>query len=222
MVAQASSSGGFIGNTVDNPKNETLKAIEWRNRVVSCELINSKEKKELSKVQNKKGRVVVEKEVKKNFEGEKSEHTSEDEDKGYTLNRFIGKNSPFKRAKKHTLNEPNPELPDYIKPSYPILKKTPKKEKEMSKYKKFVEILNNIKVNISLCEALEKMCVYSKFMKELLLGKQMLKHDENITLAEECSAIIQRKLPQRLSNPCRFTTPYSIGSLNINHALCDL
>ena len=34
MAAQASSSGGFIGSTVGNPKNETCKVIKLRNRVV--------------------------------------------------------------------------------------------------------------------------------------------------------------------------------------------
>lgn len=34
MAVQSSSSGGFIGNIIDNPKNETCKAIELRNRVV--------------------------------------------------------------------------------------------------------------------------------------------------------------------------------------------
>lgn len=42
MAAQASSSGGFIGNTVDYPKNEMCKAIELRNRVVPSEPINCK------------------------------------------------------------------------------------------------------------------------------------------------------------------------------------
>lgn len=46
--------------------------------------------------------------------------------------------------------------------------------------------------------------------------------DENIVMAKECSTIIQRKLPQKLTNQDRFTIPYSIGSLIIGHALYDL
>ncbi|XP_050888599.1 uncharacterized protein LOC127093733 [Lathyrus oleraceus] len=59
-------------------------------------------------------------------------------------------------------------------------------------------------------------------MKELLSGKHKLKHDENVALAKECSAIIQRNLPPKLTDPCRFTIPFSIGPLTIIHALCDL
>lgn len=49
-----------------------------------------------------------------------------------------------------------------------------------------------------------------------------MKHDENIALAEEFSAIIQMNLPQKLTDLVRFTIPCSIGSLSINHVLCDL
>lgn len=44
--------------------------------------------------------MVVEKKVERNFEREKSELTIQNEVRGYTLNQFIDKNSPFKRTKK--------------------------------------------------------------------------------------------------------------------------
>ena len=56
MAVQSSSSVGFIGNTVDKPKNETCKAIELRNRLVSSEPKVSGEKKESTEVKNKKGK----------------------------------------------------------------------------------------------------------------------------------------------------------------------
>lgn len=51
-------------------------------------------------------------------------------------------------------------------------------------------MLNKIQINIPFCETLEYMHAYHKIMKEILSGKRKLKHDENITLEEECSAII--------------------------------
>lgn len=66
------------------------------------------------------------------------------------------------------------------------------------------------------------MRVYAKFMKDLLSGKRKLKYDENIALAEECSAIIQRKLPPKHMDLGRFTIPCSIGSVTISHVLCHL
>ena len=97
------------------------------------------------------------------------------------------------------------------------MKKIPKKEKKVDQFKKFMEMLNEIHVNIPFCEALEQIYVYAKFMKYLLSRKHKLKHDENVALEEECSVIIQRKLPPKLTNPSRFNIPCSIGSLTIRH-----
>ncbi|XP_050890407.1 uncharacterized protein LOC127095816 [Lathyrus oleraceus] len=85
-----------------------------------------------------------------------------------------------------------------------------------------MKMLIALQVNIPFCDALEQMYVYDKFMKELLNGKHKLNDDENVTLAEECSAIIQRKVPLKLKDSGRFTTPISIGSLKIGKALYDL
>ena len=43
-----------------------------------------------------------------------------------------------------------------------------------------------------------------------------------INLSEQCSAIIQIKLPEKLKDPGSFTIPCSIGGHTIEKALCDL
>jgi len=43
-----------------------------------------------------------------------------------------------------------------------------------------------------------------------------------VSLTEECSAIIQNKLPPKLSDPGSFSIPCSVGGLTISRALCDL
>jgi hypothetical protein len=59
-------------------------------------------------------------------------------------------------------------------------------------------------------------------MKDLLSCKRKLRDDENIALSEECSAILQRKLPPKLKDPCSFTIPCSLGEVKVGRALCDL
>lgn len=59
-------------------------------------------------------------------------------------------------------------------------------------------------------------------MKDLLSIKMKLKYDENIYLTKECSEIILRKLPPKLKDLGRFTIPYTISKLKIEHALCGL
>ncbi|XP_062119197.1 uncharacterized protein LOC133832939 [Humulus lupulus] len=45
---------------------------------------------------------------------------------------------------------------------------------------------------------------------------------ETVVLTEECSAILQRKLPQKLRDPGSFTIPCTIGKFESMNALCDL
>lgn len=84
---------------------------------------------------------------------------------------------------------------------------------EVGKFKKFMEMLTVLQVNILFGGVLEQMPIYAKFMKEILNVKLKLKDVENIALAEEYSATIQRKLPPNLTDPGRFIIPCSIGSL---------
>ncbi|XP_062086212.1 uncharacterized protein LOC133792325 [Humulus lupulus] len=76
--------------------------------------------------------------------------------------------------------------------------------------------------NIPFAEALEQMSNYVKFMKEILSKKIKMEDYENVALTEECSAILQRKLPQKMRDPGSFTIPCTIGKFECKHGLCDL
>ncbi|XP_073017812.1 uncharacterized protein [Primulina eburnea] len=52
--------------------------------------------------------------------------------------------------------------------------------------------------------------------------KRKLQEFETVKLNEECSAILQKKLPQKLKDPGNLTIPCIIGSTHVNEALCDL
>ncbi|XP_062113371.1 uncharacterized protein LOC133824497 [Humulus lupulus] len=45
---------------------------------------------------------------------------------------------------------------------------------------------------------------------------------ETVALTEECSVIIQNKLPQKLRDPGNFTIPCTIGNFHCERASCDL
>ncbi|XP_075521398.1 uncharacterized protein LOC142554621 [Primulina tabacum] len=89
-------------------------------------------------------------------------------------------------------------------------------------FAKFLEILKKIHINIPFAGALEQMPNYAKFIKDVMSKKRKLQEFETVKLTEECSAIIQRKLPQKLKDPWSFTIPCVIGGSRINRALCDL
>ncbi|GJS11623.1 DNA-directed DNA polymerase [Tanacetum coccineum] len=63
----------------------------------------------------------------------------------------------------------------------------------------------------------------AKVLKDLLSHKKKLeKAASSIKLSEECSAIIQRSLPQKEGDPGSFTLPCLIGPLTVKNALADL
>ena len=66
------------------------------------------------------------------------------------------------------------------------------------------------------------MLSYVKFMKDILSQKRRLANFETVNLTEECSAILQGKLPQKLKDPGSFTIPYTIENTIFKRALCDL
>ncbi|XP_008227222.1 PREDICTED: uncharacterized protein LOC103326759 [Prunus mume] len=77
-------------------------------------------------------------------------------------------------------------------------------------------------MNIPFADALEQMPSYAKFMKDFISKKRKLGEYEIVKLSEECSAILQRKLPPNLKDPGSFTIPCTIGTTYFEKALCDL
>ena len=71
-------------------------------------------------------------------------------------------------------------------------------------------------------DALENMQSYVKFMKNILVNKKNFCEYETISLTEECSAILQKKIPPKLQDPGSFAIPFSIGNSLSGKALCDL
>src|ERR1044072_4311468 len=113
-------------------------------------------------------------------------------------------------------------------PSDPKLNKVPfpralvKKNLE-KQFSKFIEVFKKLQINIPFAEALEQMPTYAKFMKDILSRRRKLRDlDETILMTENCSAILQRKLPQKVKDLGNFTIPVDIEGSSISEALCDL
>ena len=97
-----------------------------------------------------------------------------------------------------------------------------KKGKLERQFAKFLDIFKKLHINIPFMDALENMPSYVKFMKKILASKKKLEEYGTITLNEECSAILQKKLPPKLQDPSSFAIPFSIGNRVLGKALCDL
>ncbi|KAJ9189474.1 hypothetical protein P3X46_000762, partial [Hevea brasiliensis] len=96
------------------------------------------------------------------------------------------------------------------------------KSKLDKQFGKFLEVLKKIYINVPFIDALSQMPSYAKFLKEILSNKRKLEDHETVALTEECSAILQRKLPPKLKDPGSFSIPCHIGEYCSTKALCDL
>ncbi|XP_039117846.1 uncharacterized protein LOC120253603 [Dioscorea cayenensis subsp. rotundata] len=110
-------------------------------------------------------------------------------------------------------------VPEY-KPPVPYPARL-KQEKEDAQYKKFLNMFKQLHINIPLVEALAGMPKYAKFMKDLLTNKRKLEKLETVALPRNCSAMIQTKLPKKLTDPGSFIIPCMIGEGMQEKALAD-
>ena len=77
-------------------------------------------------------------------------------------------------------------------------------------------------MNIPLLDAIKQVLRYAKFLKELCTTKMSLRGDEKISVGENVSAVIQRKLPPKCKDPGIFTIPCVIGNSKIERVMLDL
>nr|XP_016500667.1 PREDICTED: uncharacterized protein LOC107819100 [Nicotiana tabacum] len=89
-------------------------------------------------------------------------------------------------------------------------------------YKKFMEMLKQIQINIPLIDALREIPGYAKMMKDLMSRKFDLQDLATVTLTQTCSAVVSRPIAEKLSDPGSFTIPCTIGNYAFAKALCDL
>ena len=90
-----------------------------------------------------------------------------------------------------------------------------------AQFNNFVNILKKICINIPFAEALSRMPLYAKFLKEIFSKKRTIEHNETIVLTRESSAII-KKPPPKLRDLGSFAIPCVIGSETVKKSLCDL
>ncbi|XP_073137752.1 uncharacterized protein [Henckelia pumila] len=71
-------------------------------------------------------------------------------------------------------------------------------------------------------DALAQMPNYARFLKDLLKNKKKLNDITQFTMNEECSAVLQNKLPPKSHDPGSFSIPCHIGKFSIDNVLYDL
>nr|GEW01250.1 reverse transcriptase domain-containing protein [Tanacetum cinerariifolium] len=105
----------------------------------------------------------------------------------------------------------DPELAEY----------TIKQEKDETQVHKFWQMFKQLHINITLADALILISKYQKMLKSLLSNKEKLLELANTPLNENCSAVILKKLPEKLRDPGKFLISYGFSELKCK-ALADL
>nr|GEU74991.1 reverse transcriptase domain-containing protein [Tanacetum cinerariifolium] len=95
-------------------------------------------------------------------------------------------------------------------------------EKDDSLALKFVEIFRNLHFELSFADALLHMPKFALMFKSLLNNKQKLFDLPTTPMNENCSAVILKKLPEKLRDPDKFLIPCDFLEFDECLALADL
>ncbi|XP_062114485.1 uncharacterized protein LOC133825578 [Humulus lupulus] len=92
----------------------------------------------------------------------------------------------------------------------------------LTKFKNEEENKVILKINISLLKTIKKVPPYAKLPKELSTNKRKHKGDKKISVGENVSVVLQRKLPPKCKDPDMFTNPNTISKTRFDHCMIDL
>nr|GEW76113.1 hypothetical protein [Tanacetum cinerariifolium] len=203
-TASSSSSGHLPSSTIANPKGE-IKSITTRSGIVLD------------------GPFVP---IPPSFinpgEDERVEETLTDQDLAeYTIKvppPLVQKPKPPSQIK-FVVHQKDPLHPNIPYPSR--MHKQKQQEKDEVQIHKFWQMFKQLHINITLADALILMPKYQNMLKALLSNKEKLLEMANTPLNENCSAVILKKLPEKLGDPGKFLNPCGFNELKCK-ALTDL
>ncbi|GJW51339.1 reverse transcriptase domain-containing protein [Tanacetum coccineum] len=80
----------------------------------------------------------------------------------------------------------------------------------------------HLRFDISFADALLLMPRFAPTIRNLLMNKEKLLELAKILLNENCSAMLLKKLPEKLGDPSKFLIPCNFLGMDVCHALADL
>ncbi|GJT06914.1 reverse transcriptase domain-containing protein [Tanacetum coccineum] len=143
---------------------------------------------------------------------------------------YEGPSIPTNPSPKKTLPKTTPILePDVPKSlpkpniPYPSRRDDQKsRDKASNQMEKIFQIFQDLRFDISFADALLLMPRFAPTIKSLLMNKEKLLELAKIPLNENCSAMLLKKLPEKLGDPGKFLIPCNFSGMDVCHALADL
>nr|GEU90601.1 reverse transcriptase domain-containing protein [Tanacetum cinerariifolium] len=131
---------------------------------------------------------------------------------------------PSVQVQEEPIEKPSVVIPK-VKANLPYpsrLAKEKLREKDDILAAKFVEIFRDLHFKLSFVDALVHMLKFSPMFKNLLNNKNKLIELTKTPLNENCSAVVLKKLPEKLGDPGRFLIPCDFSEFDNCLALADL
>lgn len=116
---------------------------------------------------------------------------------------------------------PNPPHLQVEKPP-PLLPKTMKDHKRLEPNREPRQTIGEHKVNLFLLNLMHVVPQFSKYFRGLCLPKKNKKLTGKTKLNEHVSAVFERRLPGKCSDPDMFNIPCIIGDSKFDHCMIDL
>ncbi|XP_017622191.1 uncharacterized protein LOC108466378 [Gossypium arboreum] len=124
-----------------------------------------------------------------------------------------------KKFDTEALVESAPQKSFVVPPSF--LRRLVQCKKEQDE-KEILDTFQKVEINIPLLDAIKQIPRYVKFLKELCTSKRKLLGNEKVSVGENVSAVLQRKIPPKCKDQGMFFISCKIGSVGIRKAMCDL
>ncbi|GKB12103.1 reverse transcriptase domain-containing protein [Tanacetum coccineum] len=214
--AQASPSGTLPSNTIPNPKGE-MKAITTRSGV-AYEGPSNPTKPSPKKVVERETEEITDEEQ-NDFQGSTAQIPPPVIPKPIPepeIPKTLPKSTPI----------PEPEIPKTVPKAnipYPSRRDNQKnREKASYQKEKIFQMFQDLRFDISFADALFLMPRFAPTIRDLLMNKEKLLELVKIPLNENCSAMLLKKLPEKLGDPGKFLIPCEFPGMEICYALADL
>nr|GEV92692.1 reverse transcriptase domain-containing protein [Tanacetum cinerariifolium] len=96
------------------------------------------------------------------------------------------------------------------------------REKATNQMEFFFQIFHDLHFDISFADAILLMPKFASTIKSLVANKDKLFELAKVPLNENCSAMILKKLPEKLGDPGKFLIPCDFPGMEVCHALANL
>ncbi|GJY24691.1 reverse transcriptase domain-containing protein [Tanacetum coccineum] len=214
--AQASPSGTLPSNTIPNPKGE-MKAITTQSGI-AYEGPSNPTKPSPKKVVKRETEEITDEEQ-NDFQGSTAQIPPPVIPKPIPepeIPKTLPKSTPI----------PEPEISKTVPKAnipYPSRRDNQKnREKASYQKEKIFQMFQDLRFDISFADALFLMPRFAPTIRDLLMNKEKLLELVKIPLNENCSAMLLKKLPEKLGDPGKFLIPCEFPGMEICYALADL